>query len=121
MKSLWVSQINISIIRKSLPPLTMKIIKSKSNLLELAVRADKDIRLDVNILYFPGWKIFIDGRENKFKYAGEKGIMRIDIGKGYHMLEAKFSEPPVAKVGDFITIISFIILISLIKKNYAKA
>lgn len=99
----------------------LKIIKSKSNLLELAVRADKDIRLDVNILYFPGWKIFIDGRENKFKYAGEKGIMRIDIGKGYHMLEAKFSEPLVAKVGDFITIISFIILISLIKKNYAKA
>ena len=51
----------------------LKIIKSKSNLLELAVRADKDIRLDVNILYFPGWKIFIDGRENKFKYAGRRG------------------------------------------------
>ena len=99
----------------------LKIIKSKSNLLELAVRADKDIRLDVNILYFPGWKIIIDGRENKFKYAGEKGIMRIDIGKGYHMLEAKFLEPPLAMAGDFITIISFIIIISLIKKNYAKA
>lgn len=99
----------------------LKIIKSKSNLLELAVRADEDIRLDVNILYFPGWKIFVDGTENRFKYAGEKGIMRVDLEKGYHMVEAKFSEPQAAVVGDFITIISFIILIFLLKKNYAKA
>jgi hypothetical protein len=76
----------------------LKIIKSKSNLLELAVRADEDIRLDVNILYFPGWKIFVDGQENKFKYAGEKGIMRVDLGKGYHMAEARFSEPPMAVI-----------------------
>ena len=98
----------------------LKITKSKSNLLELAVRADEDIRLDVNILYFPGWKIYVDGKDSKFKYAGEKGIMRIDLGKGYHMVEAKFLEPPLAVAGDFITIISFIIIIYLLKKNYAK-
>ena len=95
----------------------LRIIKSKSNLLELAVRADEDIRLDVNILYFPGWKIFVDGQENKFKYAGEKGIMRVDLGKGYHMAEARFSEPPMAVIGDFISVISFIILIIIIKKS----
>ncbi|MBI5357007.1 hypothetical protein HZB78_05380 [Candidatus Collierbacteria bacterium] len=98
----------------------LKIVKSKSNLLELAVKAEENIRLDINILYFPGWNIFVDGKESKFKYAGEKGIMRIDLEKGYHMVEAKFSEPPLGAAGDFITIISFIILISLIKKNYAK-
>ena len=38
--------------------------------------------------------------------------MRIDLGKGHHMAEAKFSEPPLAMAGDFITIISFIIIIS---------
>lgn len=92
----------------------LKIINSKSNLLALAVRADDDVRLDVNILYFPGWKIFIDGKENKFKYAGEKGIMRVDLEKGYHMAEARFSEPPLAVVGDFISIGSLIVLISLI-------
>ena len=91
----------------------LKIIKSKSNLLELAVRTDEEIRLDVNILYFPGWKIFIDGRENKFKYAGEKGIIRVDLAKGYHMVEAKFSEPPLAAVGDFISIISLFVLITI--------
>ncbi len=93
----------------------LKIIKSKSNLLELAVRADENIRLDVNTLYFPGWKIFVDGQENKFKYAGEKGIMRVDLEKGYHMVEAKFSEPPLAVVGDFISIVSLIVLISIVK------
>jgi hypothetical protein len=96
----------------------LKIIKSKSNLLELAVRADEDVRLDVNILYFPGWKIFVDGKDNKFKYAGEKGIIRIDLGKGYHMAEARFSEPPLAKAGDFISIGSLIVLISIIAKMF---
>ena len=94
----------------------LKVVSSKSNLLELAVEAEEDIRLDVNILYFPGWKIFVDGKENKFKYTGEKGIIRVDLGKGYHMVEARFSEPLLAAVGDFISVTSFIILIIVIKK-----
>ena len=93
----------------------LKVVDSKSNLLELAVEAKEEIRLDVNILYFPGWKIFVDGKENKFKYTGEKGIIRVDLAKGYHMVEARFSEPPLAAVGDLISIGSLIVLISIVK------
>ncbi len=95
----------------------LKIVGSKSNSLKFAVSADEDIRVDINTIYFPGWKVFVDGLENKFKYVGEKGIMRIDLGKGYHMVEAKFSDPPMAVIGDFISIISFIILIIVIRKS----
>lgn len=94
----------------------LTVIRSKSNLLELAVRASEDIRVDINTLYFPGWKIFVDGRDSYFKYAGEKGIMRVDLTEGYHLVEAKFSEPPMATIGDLISVISFIILIIIIKK-----
>ncbi|MBI2309856.1 hypothetical protein HYU89_03070 [Candidatus Collierbacteria bacterium] len=93
----------------------LTVIRSKSNLLELAVRADEDIRVDINTLYFPGWKVFVDGREINFKYAGEKGIIRIDLGNGYHMVEAKFSEPTAAMIGDLVSIGSLIALISVIK------
>ena len=95
----------------------LKIVESKSNLVKLAVRADEDIRVDINILYFPGWKVFVDGREKPFKYAGERGIMRVDIPMGYHLAEAKFGEPPMAAIGDLISIMSFIILIIVIKKS----
>ena len=94
----------------------LKVVNSKSNLLELAVKAEENIRLDIYILYFPGWKIIVDGKENKFKYTGEKGIIRVDLEKGYHMVEARFSEPLLAAVGDFISVTSFIILIIVIKK-----
>ncbi len=92
------------------------VIRSKSNLLELAVKADENIRLDINTFYFPGWKIFVDGGNSMFKYAGEKGIMRVDLTEGYHLVEAKFGEPPAALVGDLISIISFITLIIVIKR-----
>ena len=93
----------------------LKVVNSKSNLLELAVEAKEEIRLDVNILYFPGWKIFVDGKENKFKYTGEKGIIRVDLGKGYHMVEARFSEPGIAVIGDLVSIGSLLVLISIIR------
>ncbi len=94
----------------------LTVIRSKSNLLELAVRADENIRLDINTLYFPGWKVFVDGRDSYFKYAGEKGIIRVDLTEGHHLVEAKFGEPPAALVGDLLSIISFIILITVIRR-----
>jgi len=93
----------------------LTVIRSKSNLLELAVRADENIRLDINTFYFPGWKIFVDGRNNVFKYVGEKGIMRVDLTAGYHLVEAKYGEPFAAVIGDMISIVSLITLVGIIK------
>ena len=95
----------------------LTVIRNKSNLLELGVRADENIRLDINTFYFPGWKVFVDGRNSYFKYVGEKGIMRVDLTEGYHLVEAKFSESSMAAVGDLISIICFIILIIVIKNH----
>ena len=86
----------------------LAVIRSKSNLLELAVRADENIRLDINTFYFPGWKIFVDGRDSVFKYAGEKGIIRVDLGEGYHLVEAKYKETGLAKTANAISLLTLI-------------
>lgn len=94
----------------------LRVIESTSKILNLAVKAAGEIHLDINTLYFPGWAVSVDGRQTKFNYSGEGGIMRVDVPSGYHLVEAKFSEPPMAAVGDLISVISFIILIIIIKK-----
>lgn len=82
----------------------LKLIRSKSNLLDLAVKAEENIRLDVNTLYFPGWNVSIDGQPAALKYSGEGGIMRVDIPAGNHLLEAKYQETALAKIANMISL-----------------
>ena len=56
---------------------------------------------------------YIDYPDSK----GAGGIMRTDVPTGYHLVEAKYSEPPAALIGDAVSIISFIILMIVIKKS----
>lgn len=95
----------------------LRVIESTSKILNLAVKATNQIRLDINTLYFPGWAVSVDGRQTKFNYSGEGGIMRVDIPAGYHLVEAKFTEPPMALVGDMISIGSLLFLINKIIKT----
>lgn len=71
-------------------------------------------------LYFPRWKIFIDGKEVKVEYKNNSlGLMTIIIGEGYHSVEGRLFDTPVRSVSNMITVVSailaFLLLLSQLK------
>lgn len=84
----------------------LTMVRSKSNLLQVAGNFDQDSRIDLNILYFPGWEVEVDGQKRPFKYAGEGGIIRVDVSAGYHMIEAKYQETGLAKIANGVSLVA---------------
>jgi len=87
----------------------------------------KEIKLSVNVLsqntvrintiFYPGWKAYIDGKETEIKYNNESGVMEIAIKNGEHV-KFVFSETPLRLFSDVVSILSFIVLIALMKFKY---
>ncbi len=77
----------------------------------------------INILYFPGWHIFIDGKEStiQFQDTNNRGLMTFVVDKGKHVVEAKFEETNLRLIADILSALSVLGLIIFflmrIKKN----
>lgn len=65
----------------------------------------------IHTLYFPGWKVYIDNREAPISYPD--GIIHVTVPAGPHILRAQFTETPVRRIADIISVISVVALIFL--------
>ncbi len=88
-----------------------------------AVVEDEKAWVRVNTFYFPGWTAYVDGNKTT-PYVPEEeewGRMWIELPKGEHNVEVKFENTPIRTVGNIISIVSWIFLLSslviVFKKN----
>jgi uncharacterized membrane protein YfhO len=51
-----------------------------------------------NIFYFPGWKVYVDGKEAKI-YVNKSGLMDFYVAKGIHEVRVEFTDTLVRKWG----------------------
>ncbi len=65
--------------------------------------------VSVNTLYFPGWKAAVDGKVVPIDYQKE-GIIRLPVSAGTHSIRVYFTETPVRKAADVISLASLAIL-----------
>jgi hypothetical protein len=102
---------DLDVVKQQLPEVlisqgegVIELVRSKSNSVEVAVKSADFIRIDINTLFFPGWEVKIDGQRTSFKYAGEGGIMRVDVPAGGHLIQATYRETLLSKVADVISV-----------------
>lgn len=84
----------------------LRVIESSSGHLRVAVRSPDPSRVDLRILYFPGWTVALDGQSHPFKYDGEGGILRVDVPSGTHIVEASWRETGLMRIGDGLTLVA---------------
>lgn len=63
----------------------------------------------VNTLYFPGWMTAVDGSIVPIDYQKE-GIIRFPVSEGTHVIRVHFTETPVRKTANAISVVSLVIL-----------
>lgn len=84
--------------------------KEKTQEINAKIETAQNAKIFVNLAYFPGWHVFIDKQQVWFKYSGQ-GLI-IDVPKGVHEVDIKFTQTPIEKTGNAISVAGVILLLT---------
>lgn len=73
------------------------------------INARDNAILSVNLAYYPGWRVLLDGKKIPIEPDNEGNIM-LHVPKGSHSIDMKFGETPLRLVADSVTVISLLSL-----------
>lgn len=80
--------------------------KRKSQLHSFNVNSDTEIKVLDNTVYFPGWRVEVDGKKVpiEFQDINHRGLITFDVQKGSHQVNVKFGESPVRFFADIVSV-----------------
>ncbi|MDP3888638.1 MAG: 6-pyruvoyl-tetrahydropterin synthase-related protein, partial [bacterium] len=55
---------------------------------------------------FPGWEVRIDQRKTTIDHDNFLGLITIDVPQGPHKIEARLTDTPIRKIGNFLTMVA---------------
>ncbi|MDQ4076308.1 MAG: 6-pyruvoyl-tetrahydropterin synthase-related protein [Chloroflexota bacterium] len=65
--------------------------------------------------YYPGWRATLDGKVVEIRQDdGPLGLMVVDVPEGKHVLAFRFSDPPLRRTANLISLGSLLILMTLV-------
>lgn len=88
---------------------------------EFDVSASADSQIVDNTLYFPGWKVYVDGVEAPIEQQDRnwRGLITFPVSAGRHDVKVIFEETRLRKFADALSMLSLGILLGLfVKKNH---
>lgn len=68
---------------------------------------------ELQTFYFPGWRAFVDGREQRIDPYREKllGRIQVDVPQGAHLLELRFTNTPIRFVGNILSLFAWLAVV----------
>lgn len=70
-----------------------------------------------NTMYYPGWKVFVDGVEQEVDYGN--GKINYSVGPGAHQVITRFTETPLRKTVDIVSLLTFAGVVLSLLFSYA--
>lgn len=104
----------------------IKEVKRTSTEHKYTINADNDVRIRENTLYFPGWRVFVDGKKTDIEFQDQKnrGLITFYAPKGEHNIEILFQQTKLRILSSFISVFSLgiigLILIFSKRKLFSK-
>lgn len=101
-------------------------VYKKSNEHKFTVDAKNKLKILDNTVYFPGWRVMVDGKKVpiEFQDMNHRGLITFDIPEGKHNVKVTFGETPMRMIADFISLFSLagisLIIIFRKKINFIK-
>lgn len=84
------------------------------------VTSSKPFVLQINTIYFPGWKVTVDGKPTTIMYANKFGLMQVRIPAGQHTISGMFTETPLRLFSDIVSLLSLLVIIRYFGKRILK-
>lgn len=73
--------------------------------------------VELQIFYFPNWKVKVDGKDIGFNYDNKHGLINVTLLKGEHKLEARLANTKARSLSDFISAVSLLGLVYIFVKR----
>ena len=90
----------------------VKLLRETANIIELEVNAQGNTFLSAGEIYYPSWKVTVDGKKSRL-YAANLAFRAVPIEKGTHRVVMRF-ESDFFKVGMVVSVIMLLMLSTLI-------
>lgn len=84
-------------------------LEIKSSRLRFQIEGENENLVLARVAYFPGWKVFVDGREKFFLV--QNGQMFFTTPKGKHQVEVIFQNTLIRTIGNMASLVSLIVLL----------
>lgn len=91
-----------------------------SNKIQAKVVVKGNTTLQLQKIYYPGWHIFVNGKEQKVTYTNPTGFMEFPIKKGTHTIYAVFTETPMRILANMVSLgtLCFLAVLVIFPKLY---
>lgn len=76
----------------------------------------QESKIQIPIMYFPNWKVYVNGNEIAFRTDNEIGLMELNLSKGEYEVYAVIKNTPIRTLGNALSLIGLIIFIYLLFK-----
>lgn len=96
----------------------IEILENKSDRVAAQVKSGENVVMSFNQLYFPGWKIYINGVRHDFDFENNLGVPVFGLGKGNHNVAVFFERTYVRKIADYISLFSLLAVFFLVIRVY---
>ncbi|HYK07968.1 MAG TPA: hypothetical protein VEW42_00540, partial [Candidatus Eisenbacteria bacterium] len=90
------------------------IFKKLSYLIDLRINVYNKGIIQVNTFRFPGWKVFIDGKEVKKFIKNRLDLIQVEVPAGNHHIVVEFTNTPIRVIANSISLITIIILFGFV-------
>lgn len=86
-------------------------------------QSSQEAKFLLSVFYFPGWKVFVDGKETIIDWQNELGQIEFSLPGGVHQVRVVLTKTPVQLWSDRLSLVSWLTLLtylawSLKKKGY---
>jgi hypothetical protein len=68
-------------------------------------------RLQVNLFYFPGWTLYIDGMDVPISYDNPHGLIQFSLAPGEHQVQVRFQDTPVRLWSTWLSLGAVVLLL----------
>ena len=99
---------------------TITNVINKGNKTSFNISSSEKSTVQVNTVYFPGWKVYIDGEDTPIDYNGN-GLIRFNVPSGSHVVVAKFGETQIRMIADFLSLLGLLLVIILLVRKFRKS
>jgi uncharacterized membrane protein len=100
----------------------IKEVVHKSTYRQYQFDSQTGARILVNILYFPNWTIFVDGKilPIQFQDPAYRGLITFNIEKGDHKIEAVFKDTNLRILAEIISFVSLCLIMGFYLVRFVK-
>jgi len=95
---------------------TSSVNKNTSTAKKITYTTDRPDKIQLAIMYFPGWELKLDGSPHPFTY--DNGLINTTVPAGTHTLDAVFTDTPIRIFGNTLTITTFLFVLTAFSLQY---